>query len=429
MKRSRYTLQAKQSDGVFLANTSSGKGGFYPLEALSLLKGGAGNVNLREKLEADGHLINLEIDELSEAHQNQLSYFFRNDVLHLIIMPTEECNFRCVYCYEKFEHGTMRPEIRQGIKSLLKKRAPQLKQLSISWFGGEPLLASDVVLELSRHFQELSKQHGFGYTAHATTNGYFLTPDLVETYLDLGLRDFQITLDGSAEFHDAKRKLADGGGTFEKIWSNLCHMKTLERDFKVALRVNLDQENQPFAEAFVRMLGRTFGNDSRFSLHLHKVGKWGGANDENLPVFEDSQNPLLELYQEGKACGLQPELGNLKPLGLTCYAALPYSFLIRSDGRLNKCTIALDDPLNQVGQLLPDGTMQIDQHKFRSWVMDNALNDTGCQSCSLRPSCQGAACPLIRLKTGERPCPDIKKEFKSFLPMMFDELPQIEVMV
>ena len=25
--------------------------------------------------------------------------------LHLILLPTEQCNFRCKYCYEDFQHG------------------------------------------------------------------------------------------------------------------------------------------------------------------------------------------------------------------------------------------------------------------------------------------------------------------------------------
>ena len=429
MKRSRYTLQAKGIDGVYLANTSTGIGGYYPMEALSFLKGAKEDNSVRDRLIKDGHLIVDSIDEQKLAHQDQLSYFFRNDILHLIIMPTEKCNFRCTYCYEKFEHGEMRPDIRSGIKKLVESRAADLKHLRISWFGGEPMMAGAIVLELSKHFKKLAEKFGFSYSAHATTNGYYLTPGDIESYLDLGIKDYQITLDGTEEHHDTKRKLIDGGETFRKIWDNLIYMQGLDIVFKVSIRINLDQENQPFALKFIKQLGQTFGNDPRFVLHLHKVGKWGGENDESLDIFKSDADPLLDLYHEGKGCGLQPEISGLSLGSLTCYAALPYSFLIRSDGRLNKCTIALDDPLNQVGRLLSDGTMQINQDKFKPWVMDNALNDTGCQACSLRPACQGAACPLIRLQTGEQPCPDLKKEFKSYLPLMFDSLPQLGVIL
>ena len=37
-------------------------------------------------------------------------------VLQLVLLPTEACNFRCVYCFESFEHGPMTPSVVIGIK-------------------------------------------------------------------------------------------------------------------------------------------------------------------------------------------------------------------------------------------------------------------------------------------------------------------------
>ena len=65
-----------------------------------------------------------------------------NRELHLILLPTEACNFRCVYCYESFRLKRMEPWVVEGIKRLLSRRAPDLRALSISWFGGEPPLAA-----------------------------------------------------------------------------------------------------------------------------------------------------------------------------------------------------------------------------------------------------------------------------------------------
>lgn len=405
-KRSRYTLQKQAQSGVYLHNTLSGKGGRYPLEAVQLLRTGRGDRALRDRLVTDGHLVEAQTDEFATAAKHQMAGFFRNEVLHLILFPTEKCNFRCVYCYEKFELGAMRAEVREGVKNLVRRRASGLKELYIGWFGGEPLLVSEVVLELSKTFVALSQEHGFAYQAHATTNGYFLTPEL----------------------HNPKRKLAEGGPTFERIWQNLLFLKGLQAEFQVTLRINLDQENYPQSQKFIRLLGATFGSDPRFELHLHPVGKWGGANDQSLKVLDDGYSLLPELYRHGKNCGLSPALGaGLNPFGSVCYAAKPYSFAIRADGRVNKCTIALEDDRNQVGRLLPDGTLLLNQEKFKPWVFQNALTDSGCQACSLRPACQGAACPLERMNTGQRPCPDVKTRFKDYLPLLLNDIQELEV--
>ena len=125
LKRSRYTLQSRQDTGVYLHNTFSGKGGFYPPRALDLLKRAQPDPAdpLTAQLRRDGHLIAADTDELLRARQQQVTAFFRDDVLHLILFSTEQCNFRCTYCYEKFLHGRMKPEVIEGVKRLVTRRA------------------------------------------------------------------------------------------------------------------------------------------------------------------------------------------------------------------------------------------------------------------------------------------------------------------
>ena len=67
--------------------------------------------------------------------------------LNLILFPTENCNFRCTYCYETYNGGLMPDAVVSGIKKLLVARAPDLDDLSIGWFGGEPLLAKTLVYD------------------------------------------------------------------------------------------------------------------------------------------------------------------------------------------------------------------------------------------------------------------------------------------
>ena len=81
--------------------------------------------------------------------------------LHLIIMPTEQCNLRCTYCYEDFALSRMAPETVRGLIRLIESRAPDLEMLSLDWFGGEPLLAQDIVEQV----QERSSRLALRYTA------------------------------------------------------------------------------------------------------------------------------------------------------------------------------------------------------------------------------------------------------------------------
>ena len=53
-----------------------------------------------------------------------------------------------------------------------------------------------------------------------------------------------------------------------------------------------------------------------------------------------------------------------------CYAAKANSFSIRADGKVQKCTVALDNPLNDIGRIHPDGTLEIDQEKLSRWIFN-----------------------------------------------------------
>ncbi|MGP6240370.1 radical SAM protein [Cuniculiplasma sp. SKW4] len=95
--------------------------------------------------------------------------------MNLIILPTEKCNFRCIYCYEDFNIGLMKPEVEEGIKNLLKVRGPELRSLQIGWFGGEPLLEFQIIESIMSYILEsMPKSPYINIMSNITTNGFQL---------------------------------------------------------------------------------------------------------------------------------------------------------------------------------------------------------------------------------------------------------------
>src|SRR5688572_18926217 len=118
--------------------------------------------------------------------------------LNLIVMPTEHCNFRCTYCYESFQIGKMKRPVVEGVKNLLTERIEGLDFLTMSWFGGEPLLAIDVMEAISTHILELTRSAStVRYRGDITTNGYFLSKDVFAKLLLWNIRTYQISFDGT----------------------------------------------------------------------------------------------------------------------------------------------------------------------------------------------------------------------------------------
>jgi uncharacterized protein len=369
---------------------------------------------LRER----GFLVRQDAGEL-----NRFRYFYarqqwRTDTLQLILLASEDCNFRCVYCYEKFRSGTMQPAVRQGVRRLIDARAPRLAQLSLSWFGGEPLYGWEAIEELAPHAQKAARARGIQHQQSMTTNGYLLTEERATRLLEWGCTRFQITLDGGAADHDCRRVGRDGSPTHAVILDNLRSLRARGQDFAVAVRVNYDAQSFAGMGSFLEALSEDFGGDERFVLRLRAIGQWGGPNDDALAVCgRDEQREVVEeVRRKAGEVKLRIEGGirdYARPGAQVCYAARPYSFVVGATGKLMKCTIALDEmEANVVGQLHEDGTMELDEGRLGAWVAPHFESDAACRSCYVLPGCQGALCPLTRIQHDVRSCAPVRSSLK-----------------
>src|SRR5687768_15924565 len=355
----------------------------------------------------------------NEYRQIQLGFghtHYRQDIFELILLASEDCNFRCTYCYEDFARGTMQPSVREGIKRLVEKKAPRLRYLTIGWFGGEPLYGFKAMEDLGPFFVEIAEKYSIRFFSHITTNAYLLTPDVAEKLLAWRVVNYQITLDGMRDQHNKKRPARDGSGTFDTILSNLRSMKQREENFRVRIRINYDRENYPHLEELLSLLGEDFGGDPRFTVAFHAVGRWGGANDADLEVCGIDEGKLVreQLRKSAIDRGFDPP-GTLRnqnsPGKNVCYAARPYNFTVSADGKLMKCTVLLDKyEHNIVGKLTPDGEMNLNLENYSRWVEPAFESDTTCQKCPLLPTCQGISCPMIRIQNHARPCATTPKK-------------------
>ena len=361
-------------------------------------------------------------DGLDEAQLVHNSYLRRYDPagLHLIILPTEECNFRCVYCYESFLRGEMTPEVREGICRFVADEE-ELTNLSVHFFGGEPFLAKDSVLHLMTWLREHCDSKGISLSAGATTNGSLLTPELADAIIPLGCNHFQITLDGTEADHNARRHGKDGEDTFHTVLENLRYLHNSRLEFTVMLRHNFDPDTQTRLEGFLAMLRHEFGGDPRFRTHFEAIGKWGGPNDAELTVFEGRSGPraILQAQRLAAEAGFRDELAvhNMGPDGFVCYAANPRSFVIGSDATVYKCTVELDyHERNKVGRLHGDGTMELDWARMALWCETDGMEaGKKCTSCWFSPSCHGAICPKEWMDDNDVFCPPAKQTIQETL--------------
>ncbi len=380
---------------------------------------------LAEYLLSNWILVPVGYDELAMAQRLHEVPFHQKESLGLTLLSHENCNFRCVYCYETFEKQRMMPEVVEGVVALVRKRAPYLSALNVSWFGGEPLLAFDLLESLSLRLLGICEDQSIAYGSSMTTNGYLLDARRAPRCLEAGVRRFQITLDGPAETHNQTRVMAGGGPSFDTILENIRHMRDHLADFHIIIRVNFSPANLPLMPSFVRFLGDEFGNDSRFSVRFRPVGHWGGPRDQLIQIcdFHAGEHNEISLMNLASQAGLSLSTWQegMQPFGSVCYAASPNHFVIGSDGIVYKCTVVFDDPRNHVGRLTADGELNLIGEKVDLWTRSGEETDEDCQSCHFRPACQGNLCPLERLDHRPKRCPTTKSHIKTILPMLANE--------
>jgi uncharacterized protein len=336
----------------------------------------------------------------------------------LIIMPTEKCNFRCTYCYESYEHGRMKEASVEALSKAIDRIAGAQDRFALGFFGGEPLMCSDLVLRFSQLAFESLASRGLPYAAGIATNGYYLTPELFEQLLDAGVVSYQITIDGDRALHDRQRVTIKGKPTFERIVGHLRHMAGVTGDFACAVRCNARPQDMPRVMALFEGDDLRFlRGDPRFGVDLHTI--WSSDRKElaegashDSGCSSDVARPLdIYLYnRELEARGFRTRTYGypMSPLSSACYAGKPNWFVVGPDLTLYKCTVVFDRDDNRVGKVLEDGTFALDHAKNELWTGSNAQTDASCGTCHMRVPCGGLACPLTRFTQGHKACPPPK---------------------
>ncbi|MHC1748512.1 MAG: radical SAM protein [Cellulosilyticaceae bacterium] len=349
--------------------------------------------HLFEYLIRDGFIVENNLDEKSLADFEYLEKVC-DKKLSLTILPTEQCNFRCNYCYESFDKDKMLKEVQESLVKWFKKNISTYEGVSISWFGGEPLLAMDAIEYLSENILDVCHKRGRPYSASITTNGSLLKLDTFRKLLSLRINTFQITLDGTKEYHNKMRPFANGQGSYETIVNNLKEIrdKIKSNTFKILIRTNITSENITEINLYLKEFIEEFGEDSRFIFYFRPTGNWGGEKVKEIKEkiignLDDIYEPIIE--SEYKLCYL-PYIDFLND-GM-CEAIKRNSYVLGSDGTVYKCTMLFEEEKNKIGKLLNDGNILIDKVKLSKWICYKEI-PSECEECSTRPSCNKRTCP------------------------------------
>lgn len=306
--------------------------------------------------------------------------------LNLVLVPTIDCNFNCPYCFERGKKSSRMSE--QTVDNLINfiNDFDDAKELTITWYGGEPLLAKAVVETI---LKRISVEVSAKLMRHSIiTNGFLFDAKAIEIFKQYPLDTIQITLDGVKRRHDSIRSLkANGAPTYDKIVNNIDRIISELTDVELHIRVNIDKTN---VDDFFQIR-----NEIHSKYKDEKIVVYPGIirleNEEmtNLvePAFErwETANMYYDLYTRGFLNGsVYPTLR----LSKTCCASCVSSYIIGPEGEIYKCWNDVSDASKIIGHIgkaeIVNKTLYYRYHQGCVWY-----NDPMCKKCFFMPICNG----------------------------------------
>ncbi|MFI3250869.1 MAG: thioether cross-link-forming SCIFF peptide maturase [Eubacteriales bacterium] len=176
----------------------------------------------------------------------------------LCLHIAHDCNLRCSYCFAATgDFGTgrkvMTTETAKKAIDFVVERSVNRHNIEIDFFGGEPLMAMDVVREAVDYARSLEKKHDKCFRFTITTNGVLLDDDTIE-YINREMSNVVLSLDGREEVNDAMRKTVNGKGSYQTILPKFQKLtKSRDNSLDYYVRGTFTRQNLDFAEDVIHL--------------------------------------------------------------------------------------------------------------------------------------------------------------------------------
>lgn len=318
-----------------------------------------------------------DVDEYQIYLKEMLDVENQQSTYHLIINPTLECIFNCWYCYENHVKGHIQKDVLTKIYKFIDNLSVTYQALTISFFGGEPLMCyQSSLMPIVKYAYNAFHVRGKAFSFNMTTNGFLLSEKMIQEMIKYGFSGAQITIDGNREIHNKTRFLKGGFPSYDKILENI---KALANNgCYVTMRLNCTNANI----------------DTFYSL----------VNDfEDLN--EKSQNNITidchVVWQEKNKEGIQSKLGqiishfnkhklNAKRMAFRqfCYADKRAQCVVNFNGDVYKCTAIDFTNTQRDGVLTDEGCIVWENDSLEKRMLAKQRNKR-CRMCRVLPLCHG----------------------------------------
>lgn len=307
------------------------------------------------------------------------------------ILTTTACNARCFYCVEEGTPVVTMDEetTRQLAEFILRSRDPD-RPVKLTWFGGEPLAAPQVIDRISAALTEA----GISFTAQMVTNGVLIDDEILEKMTGpWRIRYLQLSIDGEEQEYNRRKNYLRPYPSAYRVMKDVL-LRLSRTGIRVALRCNVDGENADGLERMVDDLAETVQDKARIGLYFSVLIAQQNSQD-HARLFQRCME--AKLYAREKGFIYAPFTVPHRLRSMLCGAENPTgSAVVFPDGRLYNCYCFL--PEMQTGDIW-NGLDR--QDYIKSFLLPDPVREE-CRDCTFLPICTSfSRCPTKKQQCRE----------------------------
>lgn len=323
----------------------------------------------------------------------------------LTLIVNHACNLRCTYCYtgEKFRRPMPREVGVRAIMRAIRSLDPG-GALDLAFFGGEPLIEAELILEMVDYAREAAAQAGVELALSMTTNGTF---DSASAWSVMTLSEMRLAIshDGLPSVHDAFRTTTEEQPSSQRVLSTIDRLLEAGKEFRTVMVVQPNTVR--YFPAGIKFLYERGVRQFDPSLNLWTL--WTRADGERLrEAIADAADFWIEHLPECSISWFDEKIARLTDVSITETARCGFGvgeIAVTPAGNLYPCE-------RLVGADAPTNAMRLPGSVFEGADFlgaENAVMQSPdeCSPCSIKLQCGTKKCRCSNfVRTGDVNRPD-----------------------
>lgn len=382
LKKSNYNIFIPiDNNSTIVFNSFSGAVGIFDKNTMDRYETNSFDDAEFTLLKEKGIYIDADFDEKQKMFlDRQNSCTSKNDKF-IRLWTTTACNADCFYCFERgmpVQH--MSKETADDVISYIINHYEGEKKIIFEWFGGEPLLNTNVIDYFFDNLTSFCESHSCKIESEFITNGSLITEEIADKMKNKWHTfNVQITLDGNEDEYNRTKAYKSDQYNFKTVIAGIKLL--LNKGLYVSVRMNYNRDNYESLSSLIDYLATI--KEGHMSCYVYPL--WDALGDENdgfkSTAYADEN--LIKLFDKLVDTGLAniKLIGRLNYKNGVCKSCNTQSVAVFPNGTIGKCSETFKQRLGNVKDGIRDKTL------FDFWTSPEVSEE--CNLCKLLPLCQG----------------------------------------